>query len=955
MAGPSDPNSYGFFGQGFWGRKVFWEKVPVKHRQLDTDGHLEGLLRTWGDECESFLQQIGALPTQREPYEVRASDGEAEWFYFTESFVYEDEYWGQVIRLVGEKEYDELPNHDEDDIPTSDEDELAEWWAWWPYVPISQTARWWKCTWDGVPYKVVRVRTRSLDIPDIPYNADYAQANEVWLSGGDLRIFFDYFSDDVVWREDWTAIGSGDGSETPGVAFPYLPVRIEYNTTGAAPWLTADARLRVRLDLLVGGTDFDLYDVPDGSTAETGNLYPELGSTGQIDTTTSFGTINYQTGQIQIELSAAGDYSVPGTDILAKWYVRGYYLPFYPPRLIDNLARDFGFDNDRNDPEDTQRSTIANVTKYHGLKSTQDSYRIRGEISLFSVYARALWHMCDSALWASLSELNQFKYHGELYTDVEPRYVRFDDISGDQEFWNPDISDWSTLVDDAVMYLDGSTDGFSVALGFGLDVAQGYYGRVAPPPHPSSATLRDPAGVVATSLLTDTEAASYGFEAGYRVTVRMMRCQEYAFNWSKGPFGLTEYDKSNSVPPALDDSVFWIDAVDTAWTQTASGPTADEDVGEWVVIIGVGRDSSGTPYPGPTIGHADITAVNTGAKEFTISGDHTATITAGNFISVMRSTGNDGVYTIASVSLSGSDTIVEVVQPILSATVDGEMGWLDTAIRYYPKVDAGNCCYCKSYKMRVEIEPTAEAYDFYETEDALNDAVDRMKNKIAPPREAGAKRFQSAIIPLHARVVDWAITKEWVLENVANGNTIDLELDEAFLSDPLADVSAVDWVSQIFTINGDQRKDVAAEDYISIRGSTGNDDVYTVVGVTLNSNGEDTDVEVFEPITSAVADGALYPMPTKILVSIDQRGDMGSGQQQQIRIYDELSAVVNPPGTLTVGTGVSDPDTWYNVVSDLDVTSQIGNNSPVKIEAIDTGGITYGDVRFTFTVSKYSR
>lgn len=1030
MVGPSDPNSYGFFGQGYWGRKVFWDKIPVQHQYLDTDGDLEGLLRTWGDECESFLQQISDLPRQREPYEVRAREGSEEWFYFTEALTYEDDHWGSVVRLVGEKVYADMPNHDEDDVPTADATELAAWWEWWPYQPISQVARWWECTWDDVPYAVVRVRTRSFDWPETPYNADVSQANEVWLSGGDLRIFFDYISDGVVWRSNWTEIGTGDGSASPDIAFPYLPVRVESNETASpAPWLTADARLRIRMDLVSGDTNFDLYDVPDGTVNETGNLYPqtiaatntgatisfaisgnvvtitdtaalftsgmvgetiritgttsndgvfeivsfadtqnvtyqnasgaaesgaagntwEVGS-GQINTTTSYGTINYQTGKM--ELSVSGDTTVPASSITAKWYVRGYYLPFYPQRIIDRLARDFGFENDKNDPEDVQRSTIANITKYHGLKATQDSYRIRGEISLFTTYARALWSVCDSDVWSSLSVDHRFSYHGELYTDIDPRYIKFDDIAADEWFYDPDDTTWKSLLDDAVMYQDSSTDGFSVALGYGMDVAQGSYANIAPAPHPASAVSRDPAGVVSSVPLTSAEALVRGFQAGYRVVVRMLRCQKEAFNWSKGAFGLTEYNKAAGTAPALADDVFWIDEVDVDWALKTSGATAEEDIGEWTVILGIGVDDTGTPYSGPTVGHADITAVNQPGKVFTVSGDHTATIQVGASISVIRSTGNDGVYTVSTVVLSGADTEVTVNEAVASAVVDGTLTWVDAAIRYYPSIDFGDCCFCRSYKMRVEIEPTADAYEFYDTDEKLNAAIDRIKSKISARRNGGISQFKSSLVPIHARVVDWSITKEWILENVSSGNTISEELIGEFLSDDLADVSAVDQGNKVFTINGDQRSDVASGDSISIRGSTGNDGVYVVNSVTINSNGDDTDVEVTTAIPSAVADGALYPMPSGIFMTVDQRGDMGAAQTQQMTLYDEA---LGSAWTATHGTGASDPTTWYNVVTDHDVTALIGNNSPVKIEAIDTGGITYGDVRFTFTISKYSR
>lgn len=1097
MAGPSDPNSYGFFGRGYWGRKVFWEKVPAEHRNLDTDGYLEGLMRSWGDECESFLRQIENLPKQREPYDVRAREGEEEWFYFTEAFSYDDAEWGSVVRLVGEKLYADMPNHDEDDVPTTDEDELETWWGWWPYAPISSVARWWDCTWDDVKYEVVRVRTRSFDWTDTPYIASSSQANEVWLRGGDLQIFFDYFSDGVPWRDNWTSLGTGDGTASPDVEFSFTPVRIEYNDTASpTPWLVDNAKLRVLVDLTTNGERFRLYDVPDGSVDETGNLYPqgvsssnsgvtiqfsisgstvtltdssgpfsssdvgeeirvhgtasnngvfsvlsatantvtyknenganeagaasnawEMG-TGQIVTTTSYGTINYQTGQIALDIPVAAGTAVVDSSIDAKWYVRGYYVPFYPPRIIDRLARDFAFENDHNDPESTQRSTIANLTKYYGLKSTEDSYRIRGEISLFDIVTKSLWSVDSVSLWSSLPFLNKFKHRGGMYTDLIPRRLRFDDIAGDEMFWDPDTSAWVTLMDNTFMYQDASADGFSIALGYGIDVTQGYYGYVSPSPHPSSAVERDPAGLVSIVELSSTEASSYGIIAGYRATLRMMRCQYEAFNWRKGPFGLTEYDKAALTPdpPAFSDQIYWIDAVDSdfvltgvgaawqattaylvgdivfstsahnayrctvagttggvepTWNTTGSTTTTDgsvtwvrvpeDDVGEWDVILGVGIDSSGSTLPGPAVGHADIVGVNTVTKEFTISGDHTGTIIAGDTVNVMRSTGNDnpfGTYLVLTVTLVAGDTVVAVAQPIPSAIADGEMGWTDIAVRYYPEVDITSCGYCKSYKIRAEIEPTDEAYEFYDTDAKLDAAIERIIDKIDPKRIPGVSRLRTTLVPVHARIVDWAVIKRYDLENVSGGNTIQeligTEYDGLFYSKKLSDISGVDQVAQQFTINGDQRNILYDGQEFSIRGSTGNDGEYTIAGIdsALDANG-DTVVDV-GVIPSSIADGAVYPCPIQILMTVQQRGNMSGGQTQTARLYDDAGAVKK---TYTQSTNVdlSTDSSWHSMVENEDVTSDVKNNAPVKIDATDNGPITAGEVRFTFTVSKYLR
>jgi len=71
-----------------------------------------------------------------------------------------------------------------------------------------------------------------------------------------------------------------------------------------------------------------------------------------------------------------------------------------------------------------------------------------------------------------------------------------------------------------------------------------------------------------------------------------------------------------------------------------------------------------------------ITAVGTGAGgSFGVAGDHTAEFAAGTEFTVTGSTGNDGTYTVASVSESGGTTtiVVEADQTVSNATVDGSV------------------------------------------------------------------------------------------------------------------------------------------------------------------------------------------------------------------------------------------------------------------------------------------
>jgi len=69
----------------------------------------------------------------------------------------------------------------------------------------------------------------------------------------------------------------------------------------------------------------------------------------------------------------------------------------------------------------------------------------------------------------------------------------------------------------------------------------------------------------------------------------------------------------------------------------------------------------------PIIGVSQI------GQTFTIDGDYVALIQAAGSIDVVRSTGNNGTYTVASVALVGGDTEITVVQAVPSGTADGSI------------------------------------------------------------------------------------------------------------------------------------------------------------------------------------------------------------------------------------------------------------------------------------------
>jgi len=75
-----------------------------------------------------------------------------------------------------------------------------------------------------------------------------------------------------------------------------------------------------------------------------------------------------------------------------------------------------------------------------------------------------------------------------------------------------------------------------------------------------------------------------------------------------------------------------------------------------------------------------IIAVNTGAKTFTVLGDRAAEITSSGTLDIVRSTLNNGTYTVVSAVFGGTNTVVTVVEVIPSSTADGAMQYADQTV-----------------------------------------------------------------------------------------------------------------------------------------------------------------------------------------------------------------------------------------------------------------------------------
>lgn len=92
------------------------------------------------------------------------------------------------------------------------------------------------------------------------------------------------------------------------------------------------------------------------------------------------------------------------------------------------------------------------------------------------------------------------------------------------------------------------------------------------------------------------------------------------------------------------------------------------------ITFKVWRTDNYRTAPAPLV----VTAVSTGSKYFQVAGDKRYLFPAGTRIEIIRSTGNDGLYGVASTALSGGNTRITVTNPFGDSTADGYIRIWDT-------------------------------------------------------------------------------------------------------------------------------------------------------------------------------------------------------------------------------------------------------------------------------------
>ncbi len=100
---------------------------------------------------------------------------------------------------------------------------------------------------------------------------------------------------------------------------------------------------------------------------------------------------------------------------------------------------------------------------------------------------------------------------------------------------------------------------------------------------------------------------------------------------------------------------------DTGWVDAGGGSQTVESV-----ITDLNFDT-----PGLVTKTFDITALDQGAQKLTIAGDHRTLFPVAAALRVVGSTGNDGTYTVDTVTFTGGNTEIVTVETLPDGTVDG--------------------------------------------------------------------------------------------------------------------------------------------------------------------------------------------------------------------------------------------------------------------------------------------
>lgn len=754
----------GIFGAVDWGLRATWEKVPAGHRDLDAQNGdaLYKMLRGMADELEVLRERIGTLPMQRDPYLARSRDDENEAFRFSLTGFLQTTQVGYDTTVQGDgltATYDSTMG----DVPASgpipsDTLPLVVDHADFRMVAGAVTFRdngdgtltgtsvggggsgfinyetgdWEITLVDPTEFNVVNVIVDYVYYDSTTYSfeetADWGMVLKLLGVSGDVlegigpawTMFIEertYMVQNVRSRLDepelwvsgpavlvvpvvWTVTREDTNEEGDGQSLSYS------FTLGNFPVLAGHSGLPTPSVLSIVAGIVTFTDDGDGTLAATG------GSGGS-------GIINYLTGEVTLTLNDPTDFY--NVTVKATYEtVDEFQVAVQPTSLLDWLAQDYGFENDQFDPSFVRRSVIANLVKYFGIKATSASYSVRGEASGFDVIARGLYRISDPGIIARLPSSRVYQAGtGEYYTDINPRQILYDDIAADLVYFY--IAEETGVVGDGILtnyqiFLENFpiVDGYS-----GFEITCG------------TETFSDNGDGTLTGSLGGSGTVDY--QTG-EVNVAL-------FN----PAGFTASDEAlvDYAVPILDNELMIedisADGMSTGLAFSINVVSSQDGDTPLTIDSAVALTDADLRALGLTAGYrVVVTMTGDQYSRFNFRGGGVFGLTEG-YPPLL----SDQVFWIdyhedwlpgANPSLPGTWTVI-VGGETAPATGNG-------ALRYRPAITT-TCSYCRSNKIRLEIEASPEAFDYYGDVAGVEDARDRLVEKIT-----------DLLVPIHAEILE---------------------------------------------------------------------------------------------------------------------------------------------------------------------------------------------------------
>lgn len=305
-----------------------------------------------------------------------------------------------------------------------------------------------------------------------------------------------------------------------------------------------------------------------------------------------------------------------------------------------------------------------------------------------------------------------------------------------------------------------------------------------------------------------------------------------------------------------------------------------------------------------TVGNLDelsksVADVNTSSNTFFITGDETSVLSTGDTVTIRDSTGNDGDYTISSISYDGGDneTDIKVSEDVTDSTADGTL--TATVLNNSEQITANNTTTTTTSSfqdeelfLRIDSANNKEDFDVYDQTFAGGDPENGDGYTLAAAKES---RFRAAKADQDSENVSLGdgdsetIIKEvdtGVLEGITADNVrvfIDdapdtggagsrreitgalyggasnsgKQKDKQLSINQSFSIAGVDTGTDTFSIPGQQTGYIQSGDNLRVTGSTGNDGDYTVATVNYDSGNDETDLGVNETVDDSNADGTL--------------------------------------------------------------------------------------------------